>query len=45
LVAINFERVRYWLGRGAATSYPIAELLGKDQEAASLQAVACIFKS
>lgn len=33
LVALNFERVRHWLGRGADTSYPVAELLGKDQEA------------
>ncbi|KDR12174.1 probable 28S ribosomal protein S16, mitochondrial isoform X1 [Zootermopsis nevadensis] len=28
LVALNFERVRHWLGRGADTSYPVAELLG-----------------
>lgn len=34
LVALNFERIRYWLGRGADTSEPIAELLGKEHEAA-----------
>lgn len=28
LVALNFERIRYWLGRGAVTSDPVAELLG-----------------
>ena len=34
LVALNFERIRYWLGRGADTSEPVAELLGKEHEAA-----------
>jgi len=34
LVALNFERIRHWLGRGADTSEPVAELLGKDHEAA-----------
>jgi hypothetical protein len=29
---LNFERVRYWLGRGADTSHPVAELLGKECE-------------
>lgn len=28
LVALNFERIRYWLGRGADKSEPVAELLG-----------------
>ncbi|XP_069671730.1 small ribosomal subunit protein bS16m [Periplaneta americana] len=28
LVALNFERIRYWLGRGAQTSRPVEELLG-----------------
>ncbi|KAF4528210.1 hypothetical protein B566_EDAN016831 [Ephemera danica] len=28
LVSFNFERVRYWLGRGASISTPVAELLG-----------------
>jgi small subunit ribosomal protein S16 len=32
LVALNFERIRYWLGRGAVTSDPVAELLGKALE-------------
>jgi small subunit ribosomal protein S16 len=34
LVALNFERIRHWLGRGADTSEPVAELLGKEHEAA-----------
>jgi ribosomal protein S16 len=34
LVALNFERIRYWLGRGTETSEPVAELLGKEHEAA-----------
>lgn len=29
LVALNFERIRYWVGRGANTSQPVTELLGK----------------
>jgi ribosomal protein S16 len=29
---LNFERIRYWLGRGAVTSEPVAELLGKALE-------------
>jgi ribosomal protein S16 len=29
---LNFERIRYWLGRGAVTSDPVAELLGKALE-------------
>ncbi|CAD7013857.1 probable 28S ribosomal protein S16, mitochondrial [Ceratitis capitata] len=28
LVSFNFERIRYWLGRGAHLSTPAAELLG-----------------
>ncbi|XP_011196529.1 probable 28S ribosomal protein S16, mitochondrial [Zeugodacus cucurbitae] len=28
LVSFNFERIRYWLGRGAHLSTPTAELLG-----------------
>jgi len=34
LVALNFERIRHWLGRGADTSEPVAELLGKEHKAA-----------
>jgi ribosomal protein S16 len=44
LVALNFERVRYWLGRGVDTSDPVAELLGKDPEAALFETVTFIFK-
>lgn len=28
LLSLNFERIRYWLGRGAEPSKPVAELLG-----------------
>ncbi|XP_033336423.2 mitochondrial ribosomal protein S16 [Megalopta genalis] len=28
LVALNFERIQYWLGLGATISNPVAELLG-----------------
>lgn len=28
-LALNFERIRYWLGEGADLSTPVAELLGK----------------
>ncbi|XP_067002761.1 small ribosomal subunit protein bS16m [Anabrus simplex] len=28
LVSLNLERIRYWLGSGADTSTPVAELLG-----------------
>lgn len=28
LVSFNFERIRYWLGKGAFLSTPAAELLG-----------------
>ncbi|CAH0697401.1 unnamed protein product [Spodoptera exigua] len=28
LVALNLERVKYWLGQGAHVSNPVAELLG-----------------
>lgn len=28
LVALNFERIRYWIGSGAHVSLPVAELLG-----------------
>lgn len=28
LVALNFERIRYWLGEGAIVSKPVAELFG-----------------
>uniref|UniRef100_U5EKM8 Small ribosomal subunit protein bS16m n=1 Tax=Corethrella appendiculata TaxID=1370023 RepID=U5EKM8_9DIPT len=28
LVSFNFERIRFWLGRGAHLSTPVAELLG-----------------
>jgi len=28
LIAINFERLRYWIARGATPSKPTAELLG-----------------
>lgn len=28
LVSFNFERIRYWLGKGAHMSTPAAELLG-----------------
>jgi small subunit ribosomal protein S16 len=29
LVALNFERIRHWLGRGVDTSEPVAQLLGE----------------
>lgn len=29
LVAVNFDRLRYWLARGARPSRPVAELLGR----------------
>lgn len=28
LVALNFERIRWWLGRGALMSRPVEQLLG-----------------
>uniref|UniRef100_A0A0K8TSX7 Small ribosomal subunit protein bS16m n=1 Tax=Tabanus bromius TaxID=304241 RepID=A0A0K8TSX7_TABBR len=28
LVSFNFERIRYWMGKGAHLSTPVAELLG-----------------
>ncbi|XP_026316198.1 probable 28S ribosomal protein S16, mitochondrial [Hyposmocoma kahamanoa] len=28
LVALNLERIKYWLGKGAHVSNPVAELLG-----------------
>jgi small subunit ribosomal protein S16 len=28
LVALNLDRIRYWLGQGAGLSDPVAELLG-----------------
>ncbi|KAJ8890363.1 hypothetical protein PR048_009871 [Dryococelus australis] len=28
LVAFNFERIRFWLGKGATASRPVVELLG-----------------
>ncbi|XP_064620682.1 small ribosomal subunit protein bS16m-like [Lineus longissimus] len=28
LVSLNFERIRYWLGRGAIPSKPVKELFG-----------------
>ncbi|ENN81396.1 hypothetical protein D910_09944 [Dendroctonus ponderosae] len=28
LVALNFERIRYWIGNGAAITTPVAQLLG-----------------
>lgn len=28
LVALNFERIRHWIGKGAHVSQPVAELLG-----------------
>lgn len=30
-LAFNFERIRYWLGEGAAVSRPVAEILGKSR--------------
>jgi len=30
LVAINFERLRYWIARGATPSPPVEHLLGKN---------------
>lgn len=29
LVALNLERIKYWLGKGAHVTPPVAELLGK----------------
>jgi len=28
LVSLNYERIRYWIGKGAHLSNPVAELLG-----------------
>ncbi|CAG9763927.1 unnamed protein product [Ceutorhynchus assimilis] len=28
LVALNFERIRFWIGNGAEVSKPVAQLLG-----------------
>ncbi|XP_063225922.1 small ribosomal subunit protein bS16m [Bacillus rossius redtenbacheri] len=28
LVSLNFERIRFWLGKGATASRPVAEVLG-----------------
>lgn len=28
LVALNFERIRHWIGSGAHVSLPVAQLLG-----------------
>lgn len=30
LVALNLERIRYWLGEGAEVSKPAADILGKE---------------
>lgn len=27
-MALNFERIRYWIGNGAALTTPVAQLLG-----------------
>lgn len=29
LVALNLERLKYWLGKGAHVTNPVGELLGK----------------
>lgn len=29
LVALNLERIKYWLGHGAHVTPPVAELFGK----------------
>jgi small subunit ribosomal protein S16 len=29
MISFNFERIRYWLGRGSTPSKPMAELLGE----------------
>lgn len=29
LVALNLERIKYWLGKGAHVTTPVAELFGK----------------
>lgn len=31
MVAINFERLAYWMGQGVATSKPISHILGKPE--------------
>lgn len=37
LVALDYERIRHWLGKGAIASKPVAELLGKSKFFGSIE--------